>query len=71
MLEQIAALIAAAPNGEMEFLEFVNAALQQQLPPQLWLQAKHAGLINARIDPDGRHILSAVQSGTAVEGAAG
>jgi hypothetical protein len=71
MLEQIAALIAAAPNGEMEFSEFVNAALQQRLRPQLWLQAKHAGLIDARIDPDGRHILSAVRSVAADEGAVG
>jgi hypothetical protein len=58
MLEQLAAVIAAAPGGEMEFSEFVDAAQQQRLRPELWLKAKHAGLISARIDADGRHILS-------------
>lgn len=58
MLEQIAALVASAPGGEMEFSDFVIAAHQQRLRPEMWLKAKHAGLIFARISGDGRHILS-------------
>lgn len=73
MLERIAAVIAAAPGGEMEFSEFVSAAQQTGLRPELWLKAKHAGLISARIDADGRHILSvntqAAQVTAADEGA--
>jgi len=36
-------------QGEMIFLDFVNGARAAGLRPELWLRAKHSGLITTEI----------------------
>lgn len=47
MLQQIFELLEE--NGEMTFEAFVGAAYAARIQPQLWLKAKHAGLVTTEI----------------------
>lgn len=56
------ALIAVLPadGSEMEFSAFVTAARVAGARPELWRDAKRRGLITARIDEQGRHMIARV-----------
>lgn len=47
MLQQLKDLLVE--NGEMTFEAFTGAAYAARIQPQLWLKAKHAGLVTTEI----------------------
>jgi hypothetical protein len=49
--------VLPATGAEMDFAAFVAAARAAGANPQFWLKAKHAGLIETRIDDQGRHMV--------------
>ena len=58
MLEGLAALLA---GGEMQFDAFVATARTQGLRPEMWLKAKHAGLLTTELR-DGVLYIRAIQN---------
>jgi len=47
-------------GGEMEFSAFVTAARSAGARPEMWRAAKQAGLLSARIDDSGVHLIRRV-----------
>lgn len=55
-MQELVSLLPA-DGSEVEFSAFMAAARAAGANAQLWLQAKHKGLIVTRIDDAGRHMV--------------
>lgn len=49
--------VLPADESEIEFDAFMQQGRAAGANVQLWLKAKHKGLLSTRIAPDGRHLV--------------
>jgi hypothetical protein len=63
-MERFASFVSVLPaTGEMEFSEYIAALRAANVRGENWLRAKHAGAIVARLDENGRVLVSRGDTG--------